>query len=113
MRTLSCSAHWFIAAVGQTRHLKTHGTGNEQTLFKQPLVKDDQKLRPPVTWLGDCVFPSFSFSCDKLLFMFRKSWQVKEQVPALISVFDVAVDLTETEGRFQSCHRSPLASHRS
>lgn len=40
------------------------------------------------------MLPSFSFSCNRLLFMLRKSLQVKEQLPALISGLDFPVDLT-------------------
>lgn len=49
----------------------------------------------PVTWFCDCVFPSLSFSCNRLFFMFIKSWQVNEQVPALIMVSDFPEELTE------------------
>lgn len=47
-----------------------------------------------VTWLVDCVLPSFGFSCSKLFFMSIKSWQVNEQVPALIRVSDFPDELT-------------------
>lgn len=102
MRALPCSAHWwFIAAVGRTRHLKAHNTQlkREKTHFCSILLHDANYMFSAVfsvvdrnagnvTWLGDCTFPSFSFSCNRLLFMLIKSWQVNKQVPALINVSD-------------------------
>lgn len=114
MRALPCSAHWwFIAAVGRTRHLKAHNTQlkREKTHFCSILLHDANYMFSAVfsvvdrnagnvTWLGDCTFPSFSFSCNRLLFMLIKSWQVNKQVPALINVSDFPVELTVTQSLF-------------